>query len=102
MDRLLESFRLEKEAALENDMECLEKLRERGKNHYSPTFRRMMNDLRQLRYRAGIMEGLPSGIFHRLDELETQLKEARAHVTGAVNRLARSVSLDAGDDQCTE
>ena len=101
--RLLDSFRIEKEAVLaQNNRDSIEKLREREKCYYSPAFRRMLNDLRQLRYRAGIMEELPSAIFYRLDELEKQIKEAKAHVTGVVNRLARSLAQDAGDDQCTE
>jgi len=102
LERILQSFQLQKDSALGGDPQMLETLRERARTHYSPELGKMRSDLRQLRYRSSMVEGVPSAIFRRLDELETRLKEARAHVTGAVNRLMRNQIMSAGDETCTE
>jgi len=102
LTRLRQSFILEKNDAVEQGGEALEHLRDREKCHYQPIVRRMMNDLRQLQYLSSRVEGVPTGIFHRLNELENSLKEARSHFTGSVNRLARCAWLKTGDDECTE
>lgn len=100
LERLRQSFSLEKDASLEQD--TLEHLREREKCHYQPGVRRMESELRQLRYLSGRVEGVPFSIFLRMKELEKCLKEARAHFTGTVNRLIRCAGPEPGEDECTE
>ena len=102
LKRIRQTFLLEKDEAVRNSGEALELLRERERYFYQPGVRRMMNDHRQLLYLSTRIEGVPSSIFLRLDELENGLKEARAHFTGTVNRLMRSPWLKTGDDECTE
>ncbi len=100
LERLRQSFTLEKDASLENG--DLQHLREREKCHYQSRARRMEAELRQLRYLSGRVEGVPRSIFAGMDELERNLKEARAHFVGTVNRLIRCAAHEPGDDECTE
>jgi hypothetical protein len=102
LKRIRQTFLLEKDESVKNGGEALELLREREKFFYQPAVRRMMNDHKILCYQGTRIEGIPSSIFLRLDELESGLKEARAHFTGTVNRLMRCAWLKAGDDECTE
>jgi len=83
LERLRQSFSLEKDASLEQ--ETLENLREREKCHYQPR-----------------VEGVPFTIFLRMKELEKNLKEARAHFTGTVNRLIRCAGPEPGENECIE
>lgn len=102
LERMRQSFSLEKDYALVQGNDALMHLREREKCHYQPLTARMTSEIRQLRYLAGRVEGLPSSIFLRMNELEKDLKEARAHFTGTVNRLMRCSELKPGEDECTE
>ena len=102
LERIRQSFILEKDSALSEGRIALEHLREREKSHYQPVTARMISELRQLRYLSERVEELPSSIFLRMNELEKGLKEARAHFTGTVNRLMRCPELQSGDDECTE
>lgn len=100
--RISQSFTLEKDAALEQGNTGICELRDRVRCYYQPRVRRMVNDLRQLRYLSGRVDGVHTGIFLRMNELEKGLKEARAHFTGTVNRLMRHPGHTTGDDECTE
>ncbi len=96
--RLRRSFQLEKEAALLEGTKALWAFRERSRSHYQPSALRMLNDLRQLRYRMDRMEHIPSGIFLKQEVLKKAIKEAQAHFSGTPNRLLRSAGQNTGDD----
>lgn len=102
LERLLQSFSIERESALEQGRESLQKLREKEKCYYRPRAGRMEGELRQLRYASGRMEGVPFSIFPRMNELEKSLRKARAHFTGTVNRLLRCTGPQPGENECTE
>lgn len=102
LKRIRQTFLLEKDEAMRTGVQALELLREREKYFYQPGLRRMMNEQKQLLYLSSRIENIPSSIFHRLEELESGLKEARAHFTGTVNRLVRCSMQKTGDDECTE
>lgn len=97
LERLRQSFSLEKDASIEQ--ETLERFREREKTYYQPRVRRMESDLRQLRYLSGRVESVPFSIFLQMKELERNIKEARAHFTGTVNRLMRCAGPEPGDSE---
>ena len=98
LERIRQSFSLEKDAALLEGPGGLEALREREKSHYRPGLERMDAELRQLRFRIRTMDGLPWAIFARMDQLEAGIKETRAHFTGTVNRLVRAGRQLTGDE----
>jgi len=100
LERLRQSFSIEKDASLEQG--ALEQLREREKCHYQPQTRRLESELRQLHYLSQRIERLPHSIFLRMRDLEKSLKEARAHFTGTANRLMRCSGPESGESECTE
>jgi len=98
LDRLLESFRLEKEEAKLQGIEAFQLLRERSRCHYQPSADRILNDLRELRYRLSKITDVPSPIFLRLEVLGKAVKEAQAHFSGTTNRLLRSTGQITGEN----
>lgn len=95
MNRLMESFRLEKEKALENHgIEALEKLRERSRFVYQMRIAEYFRDI--IRLENGITSNQAG--MEEADDLaklcRSQVMELHAHFSSAPNRLIRAIKAE--------
>jgi hypothetical protein len=90
LDRLMQSFKLEKDDALPIGEEAFLLLRERSRCHYQPSAAKILNELLELCYRMSKLEQIPRAIFQRAEALEKAVKDALAVFSGTPSRLLRS------------
>jgi hypothetical protein len=89
MDRLEESFTLEKEEALKDGLPGLKLFRERCRTHYQLRVTEIRTRVRQLCYTARRADALTPEMHELAGHLESRCADALARYEGTPNRLIR-------------
>lgn len=89
LDRLEESFTLEKEEALNVGLSGLQLFRERCRTHYQLRVTEIRTRVRQLCYTARRADALTAGMHELAGNLEIRCADALARYEGTPNRLIR-------------
>ncbi|MFO7625865.1 MAG: hypothetical protein R6V62_01245 [Candidatus Fermentibacteraceae bacterium] len=89
LDRLEESFTLEKEEALKTGLPGLTLFRERCRTHYQLRVTEIRTRVRQLCYTARRAGALTPGMHELAGHLESRCGDALARYEGTPNRLMR-------------
>lgn len=89
LDRLEESFALEKEEALKLGLPGLMLFRERCRTHYQLRVTELRTRVRQLRYTARRADALTPEMHEHAGHLESRCADALARYEGTPNRLIR-------------